>query len=72
MGLNNVLEIFGFFEICKQFKHVLLDDFFREIVEETLYEFSNLAIGGIGYFEALDIRLTCVLKLHPTNIELPL
>lgn len=72
MGLDKVFEIFGFFEISKQFEHVLLDYFFGEVVEQALHKFSHLTVGRIGYLEALDIRLARILQLHPANVQLPL
>lgn len=72
MELYDLLEIFRLLEVCTQLDPILLNDLFREIVNEALYEVDDLVIGDICLLEAVYIGLAGVLELYPAEIELPL
>lgn len=72
MELYDLLEVFRLLEVCTQLDPILLNDLFREIVNEALNEVDDLVIGDVCLLEAVYIGLAGVLQLYPAEIELPL
>ncbi len=50
----------------------MLDDFFREVIDEAFDEMNNFIVGNVCNFKALNIGLICILKLNPAKVKLPL
>lgn len=70
MKLNDFFKIFSLFEIGCETNPILLYDFLWKIVDETFDKMNNLIVGDVGDFKGLNIGLSCVLQLHPAEIQL--
>ena len=70
MKLDNFLEILCLLKICSQPNPILLNDFFRKVINKAFNEMNNFIVGNVCNFKALNIRLICILKFHPAKVKL--